>query len=90
MIGDAAHATTPHLAAGAMMAVEDALVLSELLVAHESLDEVLVKFMQRRFERCRMVVENSATLGRYELEEVAIETHKKLQADSWQAMAAPI
>lgn len=90
LIGDAAHATTPHLAAGAMMAVEDALVLSELLVANDSLAEALVKFMDRRFERCRMVVENSATLGQYELNGVAIETHKKLQEVSWQAMAAPI
>ena len=90
LIGDAAHATTPHLAAGAMMAVEDALVLSELLVANDSLAEALVKFMDRRFERCRMVIENSATLGQYELNGVAIETHKKLQEVSWQAMAAPI
>lgn len=90
LIGDAAHATTPHLAAGAMMAVEDALVLSELLVANDSLEEALVKFMDRRFDRCRMVVENSATLGQYELNGVAIETHKKLQEVSWQAMAAPI
>ena len=90
LIGDAAHATTPHLAAGAMMAVEDALVLSELLVANESLEQALINFMQRRFERCRMVVENSATLGQYELDGVAIETHKKLQEVSWQAMAEPI
>ena len=90
LIGDAAHATTPHLAAGAMMAVEDALVLSELLVANEALADALEKFMRRRFERCRMVVENSAELGRYEIEGVAIETHKKLQEESWQAMAAPI
>jgi 2-polyprenyl-6-methoxyphenol hydroxylase-like FAD-dependent oxidoreductase len=90
LIGDAAHATTPHLAAGAMMAVEDALVLSELLVDEDNIAAALARFMQRRFERCRMVVENSAQLGQYEIEGVAIETHKRLQEDSWQAMAAPI
>ena len=31
LIGDAAHTTTPHHAQGAAMAVEDAVVLSELL-----------------------------------------------------------
>ena len=63
---------------------------SELLVAHESLEATLANFVLRRFERCRTAVENSATLGRFELEGVATETHKKLQTDSWQAMAAPI
>ena len=45
--------------------------------------DTLENFMQRRFERCRMVVENSATLGGYEFEGVAIETLKKLQEVSW-------
>ena len=33
LIGDAAHATTPHLASGAGLAVEDALVLGECLAS---------------------------------------------------------
>src|SRR5262249_60489734 len=33
VIGDAAHATTPHLASGARLAVEDAIVLARLLPA---------------------------------------------------------
>lgn len=90
LIGDAAHATTPHLAAGAMMAVEDALVLSELLEKEVSIEIALSRFMARRFERCRKVVENSAQLGRYELDGVSIEVHKRLQEASWQEMAAPI
>ena len=90
LIGDAAHATTPHLAGGAMMAVEDALVLGELLDADPSIEAILPAFMARRFERCRLVVENSAELGRYELTGVSIEKHADLQARSWQALAAPI
>ena len=90
LIGDAAHATTPHLAAGAMMAVEDALVLSELFRPDRSIPEILSEFMTRRFERCRHVVESSGTLGRYELEGVAPELHKQLQEESWQRMAGPI
>ena len=90
LIGDAAHATTPHLAAGAMMAVEDALVLGEVLLSIDTLADALEQFMKRRYNRCRMVVENSATLGQYELDGVDIATHKELQQISWQAMAAPI
>ncbi len=90
LIGDAAHATTPHLAGGAMMAVEDALVLAELLEGDPPLSTALAGFMARRFERCRLVVENSAQLGRYELDGTSLEIHKALQERSWQAMAAPI
>ena len=38
LIGDAAHATTPHLASGAGLAVEDALVLCELLVGESAIE----------------------------------------------------
>src|SRR5690606_36952174 len=59
LIGDAVHATTPHMASGAGMAVEDGLVLAEELSRHDSPDEALAAFSARRFERARMVVENS-------------------------------
>jgi len=72
------------------MASEDALVLSELLDQDRPFEAVLSRFMTRRFERCRMVVENSAELGRYEMQGVSTEQHKKLQEESWQKMAAPI
>lgn len=66
LIGDAAHATTPHLAAGAGIAIEDAVVLGEVLDSHSDPDSALSDFMQRRFERCRLVVENSLQLGEWE------------------------
>jgi 2-polyprenyl-6-methoxyphenol hydroxylase-like FAD-dependent oxidoreductase len=66
LIGDAAHATTPHLASGAGIAIEDSVVLGELLDTHQSLDEALAAFMRRRYERCRLVVENSLQLGEWE------------------------
>jgi 2-polyprenyl-6-methoxyphenol hydroxylase-like FAD-dependent oxidoreductase len=66
LIGDAVHATTPHLAMGAGIAIEDAVVLGELLEAHDDLEEALAAFMQRRWERCRLVVENSLQLGEWE------------------------
>jgi 2-polyprenyl-6-methoxyphenol hydroxylase-like FAD-dependent oxidoreductase len=66
LIGDAAHATTPHLAMGALIAIEDAVVLGELLESHTDLSEALAEFMERRLERCRVVVENSLQLGEWE------------------------
>jgi 2-polyprenyl-6-methoxyphenol hydroxylase-like FAD-dependent oxidoreductase len=66
LIGDAAHATTPHLASGAGISVEDALVLSELLGTSTSIETALRSFEARRWERCRMVVENSVRIGELE------------------------
>lgn len=66
LIGDAAHPTTPQLASGAGMAVEDALVLGEELERSASVPTALESFMNRRWERCRLVVENSIEIGRRE------------------------
>ena len=66
LIGDAAHTPGPHLAAGAGIAIEDAVVLSELLAEEAPVDELLARFMARRYERCRMVVDNSRRLGEWE------------------------
>ena len=66
LIGDAAHATTPHMASGACIAIEDAVVLGELLRGGGPVEDALTAFMERRFERCRMVVENSIQLGEWQ------------------------
>ena len=67
LIGDAAHTTTPHHAQGAAMAVEDAVVLSELLAKDTELDGLLDQFMERRWTRCKLVVEASIQVGDWEL-----------------------
>jgi 2-polyprenyl-6-methoxyphenol hydroxylase-like FAD-dependent oxidoreductase len=67
LIGDAVHATTPHMASGAGMAVEDGLVLAEELAASDDLGSALDAFSARRFERARMVVENSVRIGEIEM-----------------------
>ena len=66
--GDAAHATTPHLAQGAAMAIEDGIVLAEALGMGGSLESALGQFMTRRFERVKYVVDSSLKIGRWELE----------------------
>jgi len=66
VIGDAAHTTTPHLASGASIAIEDAIVLARLLQSDRPLAAVLDDFMRQRYQRCRMIVENSELLGEWE------------------------
>jgi 2-polyprenyl-6-methoxyphenol hydroxylase-like FAD-dependent oxidoreductase len=66
LIGDAAHTTTPHLASGAGIAVEDSVVLAQELEATADLSRALAKFMDRRYERCNLIVSNSHTLGEWE------------------------
>lgn len=66
LIGDAAHTATPHMAAGAGLAIEDSVVLAELLQSEPSLPVALEAFVARRYARCRMVVENSFRLGEWE------------------------
>ena len=66
LIGDAAHTTTPHLASGAGISVEDSIVLAVLLQSGDPLPRILESFMTRRYERCRMIVDNSYQLGEWE------------------------
>jgi 2-polyprenyl-6-methoxyphenol hydroxylase-like FAD-dependent oxidoreductase len=67
LIGDAAHATTPHLGQGAGMAIEDAVVLAEEVAAGGDLLRRLDAFMARRFERCKFIVESSVQIGEWEM-----------------------
>jgi len=67
LIGDAAHATTPHLGQGAAQAVEDAVTLGELVKAHQEPEEVFARFMARRYERCKFIWESSIQIGKWEL-----------------------
>jgi 2-polyprenyl-6-methoxyphenol hydroxylase-like FAD-dependent oxidoreductase len=66
LIGDAAHPTTPQLASGAGIAVEDALVLAQELAAADTITDAFASFSSRREERCRLVVDSSIEIGRLE------------------------
>jgi 2-polyprenyl-6-methoxyphenol hydroxylase-like FAD-dependent oxidoreductase len=68
LVGDAVHATTPHLASGAGIAVESAIVLVDELTNADSVEEGLQAYQHRRFERCRDVVETSVAVGKLQLE----------------------
>ena len=69
LIGDAAHACPPTLAQGGAQALEDATVLTELLLSRDSLDDALwAAFTARRFDRAKTVVEASCQLGQWQLD----------------------
>ena len=90
LIGDAVHATTPHLASGAGIGVEDAVVIADEIAKAATIDAALNAFMKRRFERCRMVVENSVRLGDLERDGGSNEEHQALMRESMAALLAPI
>lgn len=62
LLGDAVHATTPHLGQGAGMAIEDAIVLAEELGKTDDVEAAFVTYRSRRFERCRYIVEASRAI----------------------------
>ncbi len=66
LIGDAAHGATPHCGQGAAQAVEDGIVLAEELAQDVPVTAALEAFTERRYERCRAIVEGSEQVGRWE------------------------
>jgi len=91
VIGDAAHTTTPHLASGASIAIEDSIILARLLQSDHSLHAILDDFMHQRYERCRMIVQNSELLGEWEKNPgIPNENTVGVIAASYQALAKPV
>jgi 2-polyprenyl-6-methoxyphenol hydroxylase-like FAD-dependent oxidoreductase len=91
LIGDAAHATTPHIAYGAGLAIEDGLVIGEEVGRSGSLEEALANFMGRRFERCRMVVEGGVQVSRWQQDRNGQSAEQAaLTGEIWGALAGPV
>jgi 2-polyprenyl-6-methoxyphenol hydroxylase-like FAD-dependent oxidoreductase len=63
LLGDAAHAMTPHLGQGACQAIEDAVVLGDLLDEGD-VDEALTEYDRVRRPRTREVARMSRLSGR--------------------------
>ena len=69
IIGDAAHSCPPTIAQGAAQGLEDALVLTELLVNRDAVDDDLwSEFHARRLPRATAVVEASVQLGQWQID----------------------
>jgi 2-polyprenyl-6-methoxyphenol hydroxylase-like FAD-dependent oxidoreductase len=90
LIGDTVHATTPHMASGACIGIEDAIVLAEEIAGAGSVDQALDRYLARRWERCRMVVQNSGRLGEIEIAGGDKEEHGRIMRETLTALAQPI
>jgi 2-polyprenyl-6-methoxyphenol hydroxylase-like FAD-dependent oxidoreductase len=90
LIGDAAHATSPHIGQGAAMAVEDAVVLAEELGRDVPVYRAFEAFMERRYERCKYVVDVSAQIGKGEMDPSLGINAAALTGQSAAVLAEPI
>jgi 2-polyprenyl-6-methoxyphenol hydroxylase-like FAD-dependent oxidoreductase len=66
LIGDAVHSTIPQMGSGAALAIEDAVVLAEELAKDQSVEDVLAAYRERRYQRCKTIVDVSNTLAEWE------------------------
>ena len=89
LIGDAAHATTPHMASGAGVAVEDGLVIADELRKNNNVAAALRSFMNRRFDRAKLVVETSVRQGEMEIAKTDRAQQTSLLGSATQALAQP-
>ena len=64
LLGDAAHPILPFLGHGAVLAIEDGVVLARAMAAAEGLDEAFARYEQARRERAAFVVLESRKAGR--------------------------
>ena len=89
LIGDAAHSTTPHLASGAGMAVEDAIVLVDELDREADYETAMQSFMARRLPRGQLVVGNSIRLGQMEQDGAPPQDMQALMIETLHAIYEP-
>jgi 2-polyprenyl-6-methoxyphenol hydroxylase-like FAD-dependent oxidoreductase len=90
LLGDAVHASTPHLGQGAGMAIEDAIVLTEEIGRHDTPEAAFRAYRDRRFERCCYIVEESLAICRGQLGLGPPVDNAKATAAMFQATARPI
>lgn len=90
LLGDAVHATTPHLGQGAGMAIEDAIVLAEEIERHDTPEAAFAAYRARRFERCRYIVEESLAICRGQLGLGPLVDNAKATAAMFDVTAQPI
>jgi 2-polyprenyl-6-methoxyphenol hydroxylase-like FAD-dependent oxidoreductase len=90
LLGDAAHATTPHLAQGAGMAIEDAVVLAEELVRHDDAEAAFRAYYLRRIARCRYIFEICVAIGRGQLGLGPVIDQAKATRDMMKIVSEPL
>lgn len=90
IIGDAAHASTPHLGQGAGMAIEDSVVLADELEKAATVADAFNGFQKRRFERCKYIVDASLAICRSQLGEGPYVDQGKATAEMVQVVSQPL
>ncbi|MBT2564142.1 FAD-dependent monooxygenase [Pedobacter sp. ISL-68] len=63
LIGDAAHGISPHIGQGASLALEDTVVIAELLKLHEDYRTVFQIFQSKRQPRVEKVIKSARKVG---------------------------
>lgn len=64
LLGDAAHTTTPNMGQGAGQAMEDAIVLANVLNKYERLEDALKRYNQLRVKHTAKVIKRSRKIGK--------------------------
>lgn len=90
LLGDTVHATTPHLASGAGIAIEGALVLAEELGRRHCLEGALLAYAGRHYDRARLVVTASGRMGQIEQQGGSLEEHTAIMRDAQSKLRAPL
>lgn len=91
LVGDSAHSPTPQMTSGGGMAIEDAVVLAQCMQAEADVEEALVAYSKRRFERVSTVWNASLQLCRSEQQPV-LEPQKSaaLMLQTYQYLGQPM
>ena len=90
LLGDAVHATTPHLGQGAGMAIEDSIVLAEEIAAREDLESAFNAYRNRRFDRCKYIVEASRAISYGQTGQGPLIDQPTATKDMFAVISAPI
>ena len=90
LLGDAVHATTPHLGQGAGMAIEDSLVLADELAKADTPEAAFRAYRDRRYERCAYIVDKSLEICMGQLGKGPPVDNAKATAEMFGVVAQPI
>ncbi len=90
LLGDAVHAITPHLGAGAGLAIEDAIVLADELGRAETPEAAFRAYRERRYERCAFTARMSRAVCDAQLGKGPPVDQAKLTGQMFELMARPI
>lgn len=89
LIGDAVHTTPPHLAYGAGLAIEDGVVLGEIMRDAPNVAAGLHAFGVRRHSRCALVVETALSICKWQQDSASEFDQPGESARVWAKLTQP-